>query len=412
MSAWPASNDYTIAIQAPRLCFRDRDLQAGALERSARTGMPKVWTGNFAQVYALAGRRGRWAVKCFTRSSPDIRTRYARIAAALEAAGLPYFTDFQFLNEEMLVGGARFPIVKMRWLDGQPLDAFVEANLQNPRALRRVERDMVTLVRDLEARRFAHGDLQHGNIVVTGRGVKLVDYDAMYIPAFAGTPAPEQGLPAYQHPRRSASDYGVGLDRFSLLVIRTALTALAAEPALWREFNNGDNLLFVAEDFRHPQTSAVFAKLTAMSDADVRALAQTLVTACARPPLETPLAETASAARRGGQRPWFQTEPTAAPARPKARTRRRPRHVRVTVKRSTAATLSRHAPAFVASAGALLSLAIAIFINVSFGVALLAVTAVLYASARARVLDRWPFRRTPRRKTQARAARKTRALNS
>lgn len=410
MSAWPASNDYTIAIQAPRLCFRDRDLQAGALERSARTGMPKVWTGNFAQVYALAGRRGRWAVKCFTRSSADIRTRYARIAAALDEAALPCFTDFQFLNDEMLVGGARFPIVKMRWLDGQPLDAFVEANLQNARALRRLERDMVTLVRDLEARRFAHGDLQHGNIIVTDRGVKLVDYDAMYIPAFAGTAAPEQGLPAYQHPRRSASDYGVGLDRFSLLVIRTALAAVAADPALWREYHNGDNLLFVAEDFRRPQTSAVFSKLTAVNDADVRALAQTLITACARAPLETPLAETASAARSPGQRPWFQTAPSAAPPKKlKARRRGRPRRVRVTVRRSTTARLSRHVPALVASAGALIAMAIAAFVNMSFGVALLATTAIFYVGTRMRVLDRWPFRRGARRKTPTRSAKKARA---
>ena len=57
VSTWPSSNDYTVAVQSPQICFRDSDLKNAWLERNKLTRMPKVWTGNVAQVYELAGRQ-------------------------------------------------------------------------------------------------------------------------------------------------------------------------------------------------------------------------------------------------------------------------------------------------------------------------------------------------------------------
>src|SRR4051812_10638578 len=108
MSEWPSSNDYTIAVQNPALCFRDADLRTATVECGKLTGMPKVWTGNFAQVYELQSGTRRWAVKCFTRSSADLRLRYAEIAKAIAKARLPHFVEFHFLDDEMLVNGQRY----------------------------------------------------------------------------------------------------------------------------------------------------------------------------------------------------------------------------------------------------------------------------------------------------------------
>jgi len=289
MSDWPAPHEYTIAVQNPHVCFRDPELKGASVQRAASIGMPKVWTGNFAQVYELRTEDGRWAVKCFTRSVHDIRTRYSSIAAAISRSKLPYFVDFDFLDYEMLVNGARWPVLKMRWSDGQPLAQFVESNLPRPRALLAAASQLFDLVRDLERRRIAHGDLQHGNILVAESGVKLVDYDGMFVPAFAGTDAPEGGLPAYQHPRRSPGDYGVGLDRFSALVIGTALCALSVDPSLWTEFNTGDNLLFTHEDFRNPEASKLIGRLRTLTDPQLQSLAEHLANACAKRPLDASL---------------------------------------------------------------------------------------------------------------------------
>jgi hypothetical protein len=287
MIDWPASNDYTIAIQSPQVCFRDRDLSTAAVERTAHTKMPKVWAGNFAQVYAMKSA-DRWAVKCFTRSAVDIRTRYKKIAAAIGRSGLPYFVEFKFLDGEMLVNGVRYPVVKMQWADGQPLDEFINANLNRPDALLETAVRVRDLVADLERKRLAHGDLQHGNILVTAAGIRLLDYDGLFVPAFGGSSSPETGVPSYQHPRRTPADYGIGLDRFSLLVICTALSALASDPGLWKTFNTGDNLLFTANDFKSPDQSPLFRRLAGLPDPQVRSCALALTAACAQPPMTVP----------------------------------------------------------------------------------------------------------------------------
>src|SRR5437870_1580349 len=126
MNEWPAPNDYTVAIQNPRVCFRDIELKHSRPEMHSLTRMPKMWTGNFAQVYELRNSNKRWAAKCFTRSSSDVRRRYSVIAHAIASSKLPYFIDFHFVDDEMLVNGRRYPIVKMEWVEGQSLDKFIE----------------------------------------------------------------------------------------------------------------------------------------------------------------------------------------------------------------------------------------------------------------------------------------------
>ena len=289
MSEWPAPTEYTIAVQNPHVCFRDPELKAATVQRTVSTGMPKVWTGNFAQVYELRTATGRWAVKCFTRSVSDLQARYATIAAAISKSRLPYFVDFECLDREMLVNGARWPVLKMRWSDGQPLDQFVESNLARPRALLSTASRLFELVKDLERRKLAHGDLQHGNIMIAESGVELVDYDGMFVPAFTGTGAPEGGLPSYQHPNRTTDDYAAGLDRFSVLVIGTALSALSVDPSLWAEFGGRDNLLFTGEDFKDPPASKLMQRLSTLEDPQLQTLVRSLTAACAARPLEVSL---------------------------------------------------------------------------------------------------------------------------
>ncbi len=252
-----------------------------------------------------------------------LHARWVRPASALslhrraiDEAGLPYFVESRFLDGEMLVAGARHPVVKMEWIDGQPLDGYVEANLSRPSALRATAARLRTLVADLERRGIAHGDLQHGNILVTTRGLRLIDYDGLFVPAFAGGRAPEIGVPSYQHPWRTSADYQVGLDRFSLLVMATALLALAAEPALWQEFSTGDNLLFTSADFRSPLTSPLCQRLRACPDRHVRDLVQAVTAACTQPLLDVPMLDAACRPTApAAVRPWWVVADAARVAR-------------------------------------------------------------------------------------------------
>lgn len=283
--------------------------------------MPKVWTGNFAQVYELTSGSKRWAVKCFTRSSGNLTVRYAAISSAIVASKLPYFVDFRFMADEMLVGNTRYPIVKMQWLEGQFIDKFVEANLYQPRHLIDLAVQLVLMVNELEKHNLAHGDLQHGNIVVTPSGIQLVDYDGMFVPSFAGTVAPEIGLPSFQHPKRGAAHYAVGLDRFALLVICTGLCAVAVEPSIWYEFYTGDNLLFSAADFRAPNDSKLFHRLTTLHDENVKRFSNALRAACARGPLDIQVPAPPTELIGARAKPWWLQSPPASAAAANVQTR-------------------------------------------------------------------------------------------
>jgi hypothetical protein len=145
----------------------------------------------------------------------------------------------------------------------------------------------------------AHCDLQHGNVLLVPAtagqtlSVKLVDYDGMCVPALAAKPPGETGHPAYQHPMRvHQGAYGMEVDRFSHLVIFTALRSLmVGGKALWDRYNNGDNLLFCPGDFERPEQSPLLEELQGINDAQVSKLASALSEAVHLPLERVPLLE-------------------------------------------------------------------------------------------------------------------------
>jgi hypothetical protein len=158
----------------------------------------------------------------------------------------------------------------------------------------------VEVVLDLQRRRVAHGDLQHGNILVSpGGALKLVDYDGMFVPAMrqARMSAAEIGLPAYQHPQRDAHDFDERLDDFGALVI--LLTLACVDGRLWRRYHtNDDHLLLGAHDLQGPGRSPLLAELTRSPDAALNKLAVMLTISCrgdrgAVPPFQRVVADPA-----------------------------------------------------------------------------------------------------------------------
>jgi WD40 repeat protein len=287
------SQDYNEAVQSPAVNFADPDLCQGKAVVNA-LGLPMPCAGNFADVYQVCCPDGaRWAVKCFTREVPGLRERYAAIGEHLARARLPFTVEFRYLEQGVRVRGQWYPVLKMEWVEGLLLNEFVRGALDKPAALEALARIFVRLQRRLRAAHVAHGDLQHGNILLVldaGTGslaLKLVDYDGMYVPALAQNRSGEVGHPAYQHPQRlREQSYGPEVDRFPLLVIYCALRALiAGGRALWDRYDNGDNLLFRQQDLEAPSKSALLYELLALGDPSVRFLAGRLIDG-ARKPLE------------------------------------------------------------------------------------------------------------------------------
>lgn len=278
----PSDSDYQAAIQNPRQAFADPELRQclpELVEGGALAGLPRPRAGNFATVYKLRLGSRAFAVRCFTRPiQPDQPVRYAGIIRHLGANPMPSSVDVDFLSQGIQVQGRWFPLVKMEWVQGESLAAHVEKHHASPRALFDLAAAWVELLRDLRRARVAHGDLQHGNVVVTPEGLRLVDYDGMFVPALAGRQSHERGHANYQHPDRAPDFFDDRLDHFSAWVVWTSLVALAHEPSLWTRFHGGDDcLLFRKKDFTERERSPLFQALLASREERVRTVASFLL---------------------------------------------------------------------------------------------------------------------------------------
>lgn len=278
---WPTPQDYNEALQHPARAFADRALAAGVPELTP-LGLPRPVTGNFASVYRLRGPAGDWAVRCFFRPT-DLGGRYAVLDKAL--AGFPYTVGFSYLEHGVRVRSAWYPILKMTWVEGDLLSEWIGARLGDGKALRRLAGRWRAFASALEAGRIAHGDLQHGNVLIVRGEIRLVDYDGMWVPDLDGQPAREIGHPNYQHPGRDAGHSGPDLDRFSHWLIYGSLLALAEAPDLW----DGDECLILRRtDLRDPARSAILARLRRHPAGACRALAAQIETLLALAPDRLP----------------------------------------------------------------------------------------------------------------------------
>ncbi|WP_263785241.1 hypothetical protein [Salinibacter grassmerensis] len=290
MSSYPTPSQYQEALQAPAVAFSDSELQ-DSTPRTNPLGLPQPITGSFAAVFPVTtATGGRYAAKCFLSEMPAQHARYEAVAEALEAADHDAFVEFAYQPEGISVRGNAYPLLKMEWTEGTTLNRFVDDHLDRPGVLDRLVEAWARLMADLEGMDLAHGDLQHGNVLVETAGealrLRLVDYDTMYVPALEGRASAEVGHRNYQHPDRTDADFGPALDRFSGLVVYTALRACAARPELWDEYNTGENLLFRDADFYAPEESSLFDALAQTES--LRALTDALRTACYVEPADVP----------------------------------------------------------------------------------------------------------------------------
>jgi hypothetical protein len=295
--AWPLSQDYNEAIQNPSTCFTDAELRQGKAVCNA-LGLPQPCSGNFADVYAVQAGSKKWAVKCFTRQIPGLQQRYAHISSYLRQVNLPFMVEFSFLEKGIQVRGTWYPVLKMQWVEGFALNAFVRDNLDKPQLLHALCQIWLKMATRLREANLAHCDLQHGNVLlVPGKvgalSVRLVDYDGMCVPALELLKSIELGHANYQHPQRlREGSYGQHIDRFPHLVIYTAIRALSlGGKGLWDRFDTGDNLLFTQKDFQSPRSSELFKALVQIDDAEVRQLAQAVSIASQKPIEQVPLLE-------------------------------------------------------------------------------------------------------------------------
>jgi serine/threonine protein kinase len=272
--SWPANTDYQESIQAPAICFKDVELKIGAVDTN-KLGLPIPFAGNFAIVYKIRSAKQTYAVRCFLREYSDQHDRYIQISKHLQKTNLPYMVGFVFVTDGIRVKGRWCPILKMEWIHGEHLHTFVKRILSSPSKCTDLADKWLTLCKTLKQAGIAHGDLQHGNILIVNDNIRLIDYDGMFVPQLVNQSSHEVGHPNYQHPQRSSEHYGLYLDNFSAWVIYLSLVALSIDPTLWQKLDGGDEcLLFRREDYLSPESSRAFSMLLNHQNIQIQTLTQ------------------------------------------------------------------------------------------------------------------------------------------
>ncbi len=144
------------------------------------------------------------------------------------------------------------------------LNQYVEDNLNNPKILLNLAEQIKLISRRLNQLKMSHGDLQHGNILISSQGKPvLIDYDGMYTPNMSYNKSNEVGHLNFQHPQRNSAFFNEKIDRFSTIVLYLSLHCLASPYGrqLWQSYHTGENLIFSRKDYENPGASQLFAEL-------------------------------------------------------------------------------------------------------------------------------------------------------
>lgn len=316
MTTYPSVGDYTSALQNPAAVFSHPSLRKARFTQGF--GGPFCASGTSAVVFQARVDDKLQALRCYLRDDAATPERYAALDQFVAGSRLGQFIGtVTWYREEVRVNGARWPVLEMDWIEGQHLNNYAGflAEAENTTALGGLAGHWLEMVNGLQGARFAHGDLQHGNVLVdTGRRLRLVDFDSVWLPELHGqAPPAESGHSNFQPPGLTGDGrWGPFMDTFAGLAVYLALIVLTKRPQLWGRFNSGDNILFERADFVPPHDTDVWRSIGALGDSEVDRMADKVKECCApgwKP--DKTLAETLAHKLR-----WWENGGTAgAPAR-------------------------------------------------------------------------------------------------
>lgn len=248
----------------------DNHAKNGTFERDAR-GRLIAYTGGFSVVFPYRIANGeKWAFRCWHSDIKNSNKRYETIADAIKKANLSFLCEFQYIDKGINVEGNIYPTTRMRWIDGITIKDYICQNRNSKDLLIALAGNFLKMTQALHAQSLAHGDLQHGNILVdNNHQLYLVDYDSFYCPQLKGETDTVTGLADYQHPARiSNKSVSKKLDYFSELIIYLSILAIAEDPSLVDTYKvaDADRLLFSKEDFKDIKNAPIYKDICSLGN--------------------------------------------------------------------------------------------------------------------------------------------------
>ena len=262
--------DIINSVSVPAL-IKDTFIKSGTFAR-LQNGDIQACVGGFSIVFPVDVDGTKWAFRCWHHTLDNDQARIKLLSTELKKVGLPYFIDFEYEDNGIVVNGAVYPTTRMKWISGRDIKDYICYNRNNRHKLFKLATDFFAMTQDLHRLSIAHGDLQYENIIVNQYGkIFLIDYDSMYVPAlsYMNSKNSTNGKEGYQHPaREKCVNSNPKLDYFSEVVILTSILAIAYNPGLIDKYNmeDSDTMLFKKDDFRNFTSSGIYSELSSLGD--------------------------------------------------------------------------------------------------------------------------------------------------
>lgn len=188
-------------------------------------GRPDFVVGNAAVTFRVRHNGEQKTLKCYTRTNAHLQSIYGteyhpRELCVIDIVGRKVWID----------------CLLTPYIEGVTLDEKL-CMVSSTEELWGVATAFDLMAYKILASERAHGDLKPENIIITPRREMVaIDWDAAFLPTFAGELAAETGTAAYQHPSRDAKFYDKHIDDYSIAFLTVFLYAAAIDPATLNYF--------------------------------------------------------------------------------------------------------------------------------------------------------------------------------
>ncbi len=278
MANYPSRSDIVTAMRNPHVSFKSNELIGGSIIQKGTRIVQ--YSGGYTTVFPFHSQsKNKVAVRLWIADIGDAKKRSLEISNYLKNLNNSYFAGFKYVDNAILIAGNLHAIVIMDWVEGKTLKEYVNDNISNPSKLLELANGFKNMVEYFHQNEIAHGDLQHGNILIKDNGeLVAIDYDSMYIKPLDGMNDTIKGLEGYQHPGRQKNKLITPkLDYFSELVIYLSILVYSEYPEMWQEYYGTEDLLFSKEDLEAPHNSNLIAVLASSNNSKISEITQKLV---------------------------------------------------------------------------------------------------------------------------------------
>jgi len=257
--SYPSNNDILNSIKNS-VCYKSTELIGGNYVKRGEKVLQ--YSGGFSTVFPfIKADKSKIAVKCWTADIGQAEKRIQFVSEYLQKIQSSYFVNIYYHEKALLINEEKHPILVMNWIEGKNLKDYLNENIGDKFEVLKLAANFLTMVKFFHQKKIAHGDLQHGNILVKSNGELIViDYDSMFVEGLEEMNDNIKGLSEYQHPSRQRnlkSHYR--LDYFSELIIYLSLLIYAEDNSYWNY--KTEFLVFSKEDLLQPERSMLMAKL-------------------------------------------------------------------------------------------------------------------------------------------------------